>query len=107
MLLQHLRIFAMIVFAATVLIVGGCSAPSDGVISSSAPDQIVNAEAVNINTASAAELQSIPHVGERLAERIIEYRTTHGPFRKPEHLMLVQGISDKRFRQIRAMIRTE
>jgi len=107
MLLQQLRIFAILVFAATSLIVGGCSAPSGRLIRSSPPDQIENGDAVNINTASAAELQSIPHIGERLAERIIEHRKTHGPFRKPEHLMLVQGISDQRFRQIRAMIRTE
>ena len=63
--------------------------------------------AVNINTASLPELQKIPHVGESLAKKIIEHRETHGPFRRVEHLMLIQGISDKRFRKIRPLVRVE
>lgn len=63
--------------------------------------------AVNINTASMEELQNIPHVGESLAKKIIIHRETHGPFRRVEHLMLIQGISDKRFRKVRALVRVE
>ncbi|MEO5859608.1 MAG: helix-hairpin-helix domain-containing protein [Pyrinomonadaceae bacterium] len=63
--------------------------------------------AININTATLDELQRIPHVGEKVAERIIEHRETHGPFRRVEHLMLIQGISDKRFRKIRPLVRVE
>lgn len=63
--------------------------------------------AININTATLDELQRIPHIGEKLAERIIEYRTVNGPFRRVEHLMLIDGISDKRFRKIRPMVRVE
>ena len=63
--------------------------------------------AVNINTASVEELEKLPDVGAKLAERIVEHRETYGKFRKPEHLILVQGISDKRFRQIQNLIKTE
>ena len=63
--------------------------------------------AININTASLDELERIPHVGEKVASKIIEYRETHGPFRRIEHLMLIQGISDKRFRKIRPLVRVE
>lgn len=63
--------------------------------------------AININTASLDELQRIPHVGEKVAARIIEHREINGPFRRVEHLMLVQGISDKRFRRIRPLVRVE
>ena len=63
--------------------------------------------AININTATADELQSIPHVGEKLAAKIIEHREINGPFRRVEHLMLIQGISDKRFRKIRPLVRVE
>lgn len=63
--------------------------------------------AININTASLDELQRIPHIGEKLAGRIIEYRTVNGPFRRVEHLMLIDGISDTRFRKIRRLVRVE
>ena len=39
-----------------------------------------------------------------LAERIIEHREKFGPFRRPEHLIIVRGISDKRFRALQNLI---
>ena len=63
--------------------------------------------AVNINTASQDELEKIPHVGESLAAKIVRHREINGPFRRVEHLMLIQGISDKRFRKIRPLVRVE
>jgi competence ComEA-like helix-hairpin-helix protein len=65
------------------------------------------ADVININTASPDELQRIPHVGEKLASKIVEHRELNGPFRRVEHLMLIPGISDKRFRKIRPMVRVE
>ena len=67
----------------------------------------VSVSAININTASIDELERIPHIGEKVAARIIEYREVNGPFRRIEHLMLIQGISDKRFRKIRPLVRVE
>ena len=69
--------------------------------------QVSSTETININTANARELQSIPYIGERLAEEIIGHRERYGPFRKAEHLMLLQGISDRRFREIRHLIRAD
>ena len=66
-----------------------------------------SAFAVNINSASLEELEKIPHVGESTAKKIIAHREIHGPFRRVEHLMLIQGISDKRFRKIRPLVRVE
>lgn len=63
--------------------------------------------AVDINTATAAELEKLPDIGPNLARRIVEYRERFGRFRKPEHLMLVQGISEQRFRKIRHLIKAE
>jgi competence protein ComEA len=62
---------------------------------------------ININTASIDELERIPHIGEKIAARIVEHREINGPFRRVEHLMLIQGISDKRFRKIRTLVRVE
>lgn len=59
---------------------------------------------ININKASARELQALPGVGEVLAERIIAHREQYGPFRRAEHLMMVRGFSDNKFRSIRVLI---
>jgi competence ComEA-like helix-hairpin-helix protein len=56
---------------------------------------------VDINSADAKQLATLPGIGDGLADRIVEYRQLHGPFRRVEHLMLVPGISDRRFRSIR------
>lgn len=63
--------------------------------------------AVNINTASAEELEKLPYIGAKTAQNIIEFREKYGKFRKPEHLLLVPRISDKRFREIRNLIKTK
>jgi len=65
---------------------------ADGETPAAAPSGVVN-----INTASAAELSLLPRVGEKGAQRIIEYRQEHGPFKKPADLMQVKGIGAKTF----------
>ena len=63
--------------------------------------------AVNINTATAEELEKLPNIGAKLAQNIIEYRERYGRFRRAENLILVQGISDKRFREMQNLIKVE
>jgi competence ComEA-like helix-hairpin-helix protein len=62
---------------------------------------------ININTASAKDLESLPGIGKGLAERIIEHRQKYGPFAKPEHLIMVRGISEHRFLALRDQITVE
>jgi competence ComEA-like helix-hairpin-helix protein len=59
---------------------------------------------INLNTATAAELEKLPGVGKVIAERIVAHREQYGPFRRPEHVMMVRGISDNKFRQLRSLI---
>jgi len=66
--------------------------------------QTTTAPKLNINTASANELETLPGIGKSLAERVVEHRDKFGPFRRPEHLIIVRGISDKRFRALRDLI---
>lgn len=59
---------------------------------------------ININTAGAAELDKLSGVGPVLAERIIQYRTEHGPFAKSEDLKNVSGIGDKTYDKMASQV---
>jgi len=59
---------------------------------------------LNINTASAAELQNLPRIGPKVAQRIVDYRTANGNFKKIEEIMKVNGIGEKVFAQIKDLI---
>lgn len=69
--------------------------------------KLSNADLLNINTATFDELQKLPFIGGKSAEKIIEHREKYGRFRRAEHLLLIQGISDEKFRQIKTMIKVE
>ena len=56
---------------------------------------------VNINIASRDELEQLPGIGPALAMRIIEHRQRYGRFRRAEHLIMVRGLSDRKFRVLR------
>jgi len=47
---------------------------------------------VNVNTATTAELEALPEIGPALAQRIVDYRTAHGPFGTLDDLLAVSGI---------------
>lgn len=66
-----------------------------------APAAPANAKLVNINTASAEELVSLPGIGPALAKRIVEHRQAHGPFNKVDDLQAVKGIGPKLLGRIR------
>ncbi|TGE39823.1 helix-hairpin-helix domain-containing protein [Desulfosporosinus fructosivorans] len=59
---------------------------------------------ININTAGAAELDKLSGVGPALAERIIQYRTEHGPFTRPEDLENVSGIGAKTYEKMASQV---
>jgi competence protein ComEA len=59
---------------------------------------------IDINRAAASELERLPGIGQGLAKRIVAYREQHGPFRRVEHLMMVQGISEKKFQELQPYI---
>lgn len=52
---------------------------------------------VNINTASVAEIETLPGIGAKTAARIVEYRQKNGPFKKIEEVMNVRGVGEKNF----------
>ena len=70
------------------------------------PQQPVLTGPVNINTAGESELQSLPGIGPALASRIVDYRSTHGPFQSIEQIKNVEGIGDGRYEELRYRITT-
>ena len=62
---------------------------------------------VNINKASAKELMQLPHIGEKRAQNIIEYRKTHGGFKSAGELRRVPGIGPKIFKDIEYLVTVE
>jgi len=65
------------------------------------------AEKININKASAVELTQLKRIGPKLSQRIVEYREKHGPFERPDDIMLVKGIGPKTFELNKDRITTE
>lgn len=59
---------------------------------------------VRLNSATLADLEQLPGVGPALAQRILDYRTEHGPFRSVEDLQAVSGFGGARFQTIEPLI---
>jgi comEA protein len=59
---------------------------------------------LNINTATAEELQTLPNIGEATAQRIMDYRTQHGDFTSVDALQNVKGIGAKTLEKLRPFV---
>ena len=62
---------------------------------------------VNVNTATAEELETLTGIGPALAQAIIDYRAGHGAFRSADDLLLVKGIGEAKLEGFRAEITLE
>ncbi len=91
------------ILAAFLLIaITGAAFAADTQASASAP-----AGVVNINTADVTQLSLLPRVGQKAAQRIVDYRTAHGPFQKSTDIMQVKGFGNKSFERLSAYIVVE
>jgi competence protein ComEA len=70
------------------------------------PDEASSsAQVVDLNTASAAQLETLPGVGPATAQAIIDYRSQHGAFRSVDDLLNVRGIGPAKLDAMRALVR--
>jgi len=60
--------------------------------------------AVNLNAATPEQLEALPGIGPRAAQRIVEFRTKNGGFKKVEDLMKIQGIGERSFLRLRPLV---
>ncbi len=84
---------------ATVLLAASAFAPLRAATSPKSADASSPAASgvINVNSASAEQIALLPRVGPKLADRVVEYRKTNGPFKKIEDLMEVKGVGEKLF----------
>lgn len=61
---------------------------------------------VNLNTADAKQLSMLPRVGLALAQRIVDHRKQNGPFKSTDELMLVRGVGEKLYAQLKPYLAT-
>ena len=79
--------------------------PGDG--GGSAPVKTAKEHSVNLNTADADALQTVPGIGPVTAEVILAYREEHGPFSSVEELSEVPGIGESTLQQIQPYFTVE
>ena len=62
------------------------------------------APALNLNTATQADLEKLPGVGAATAKQILEYRQKNNGFKKVEELMNIKGIGEKSFLKLKPLV---
>jgi competence protein ComEA len=59
---------------------------------------------LNLNTATLRELESLPGVGPVIAQRIVEFRSKKGGFKRVEELLAIPGISERKWKAIQPLV---
>ena len=95
---------AFVVFAAIGVAHPVILSAQTGKSSSTAKAKATATSPVNLNSASVAQLQTLPGIGASTAQRIVEYRQKNGAFKKIEELMNVKGIGEKSFLKLKPLI---
>jgi competence protein ComEA len=61
-------------------------------------------DVINLNTATAVQLATLPGIGPKAADLIVQYRQKNGSFKKIEEIMNVRGIGEKTFLKLKSRI---
>ena len=96
-----------LVTAVSVRLLTPRAAASQYTVEALTPSEETEEDRVNINTASASELDALPGIGPVLAQRIVEYREANGPFASVDGLLEVKGLGPGILEAIRPQITAE
>ena len=107
LLVKALRLTILAMFMSICLLLTNCNESVNNQVLTAENSPKIAGNAININTASALELEKLPKIGEEFAQRIIEHREKYGRFRRAEYLILVRGMTDKKFRELRDLVKVE
>lgn len=95
----------LVIFA---VVIGAASAQGTTSGTTSAPAQTTPppaaGQALNLNTATQAQLERLPGIGPATAARILEYRQKNGGFKRIEDLMNIRGIGEKSFLRLKPLV---
>ena len=95
-----LLVLAVVALAAT----GAAAEQKPAAPAKAAAAKATPSSPVNLNTATQAQLETLPGIGAKAAERILEYRQKNGNFKKIEDLMNVRGVGEKSFLTLKPLI---
>ena len=76
-----------------------------GLIARAEPKKRPPAQPLDLNSATAEELQELPGVGPGMAKAIVDFRQKSGPFRRVEELLAIRGITKQRLEKIRPYVK--
>lgn len=96
--------FAMHVSDEMVIYVPRKGESTEGYVPIQSGQQTQDKQKINLNTAAASELETLPGIGPSKAEAIIENRETNGPYKTIEDLKNISGIGDKTFEKLKELI---
>ena len=105
------RLFALLILVAGLL-VSGCATETNKRTSAQqaalVPESALPVQpCLDLNKATAEELIRLPGVGEVMARRIVDYRRQHGPLRRPQEIIIVEGFSERKYRAIAELVCVE
>ena len=95
---------ALVILITTVVSQSAVASPQAAKAAGAAKAKASAASPVNLNSASATQLQTLPGIGASTAQRIVDYRQKNGSFKKIEELMNVKGIGEKSFLKLKPLI---
>lgn len=96
-----------ILILASCLLAGVAAARAAGQSDKTAEVKESKAPVLDINRASAQDFATLPGIGPKLAARIVAYRKRHGPFRRTQDLIVIRGMSARKWRAIRSRLMVE
>ncbi|HJZ78094.1 MAG TPA: helix-hairpin-helix domain-containing protein [Vicinamibacterales bacterium] len=97
-------VFSIVAVASLLVVFASSSSLAQTRAPSGAAVKAAPGAVININTATVAELDTLPGIGARTAALIVEYRQKNGPFKKIEDLMNVRGIGEKNFLKLKPQL---